>query len=386
MSIVNSKLNDNILTLVLHGRIDSTNAAEAEKQITAERAANPHTELVMDAEELEYISSAGLRVILRTRKEEPTLKIIGVTPEVYEIFEMTGFTEMLPVERAYRHVSIDGCEVIGTGATGTVYRIDPDTIVKVYKNSDALDEIRNERELSRKAFVLGIPTAIPYDVVKVGDKFGSVFELLNADTFVKLINKNPDKIDEYIGYEVEVLHKFHSTTAPNDLPDKKQMGLEWVDKIKHLLPEAAAAKLHTLFENLPESTTMMHGDFHIKNVMMQNGEVLLIDMDTLSRGNPVFEFSAMFNAYVAYNDLNHDNAMEFFGISYETAGYLFNKTLEMYLGEGADVAAARNKVALVGYTYMYFIFYYYYSDRTEAIEHYRTKLLEYVDLVDDIAL
>ena len=81
----------------------------------------------------------------------------------------------------------EGCEVIGEGANGIVYRTDPDTIVKVYKNHDALEEIHNERELARKAFVLGIPTAIPYDVVRVGEGYGSVFELLNAKSFAKII-------------------------------------------------------------------------------------------------------------------------------------------------------------------------------------------------------
>ena len=107
-------------------------------------------------------------MILRLRKQEPELAIVNASPEVYEIFEMTGFTEMMPVSRAYRRVSVDGCEVIGQGANGKVYRLDPETIIKVYLNPNSLPDIHRERELARKAFVLGIPTAIPYDVVKVG--------------------------------------------------------------------------------------------------------------------------------------------------------------------------------------------------------------------------
>lgn len=47
---------------------------------------------------------------------------------------MTGFTEMLPVEKAFREISVDGCEVIGQGANGAVYRINPEIIIKVYNN------------------------------------------------------------------------------------------------------------------------------------------------------------------------------------------------------------------------------------------------------------
>ena len=57
---------------------------------------------------------------------------------------MTGFAEMIEIRKAYRTVSVNGCEVIGAGANGKVYRIDPDTIIKVYRNPDALPEIRPE--------------------------------------------------------------------------------------------------------------------------------------------------------------------------------------------------------------------------------------------------
>ena len=51
----------------------------------------------MDCSDLEYISSAGLRVILRLRKQDSELKVTNVSSEVYEIFDMTGFTEMMEI-------------------------------------------------------------------------------------------------------------------------------------------------------------------------------------------------------------------------------------------------------------------------------------------------
>ena len=158
-------------------------------------------------------ASAGLRVILRLRKQEPELAIVNASPEVYEIFEMTGFTEMMPVSRAYRRVSVDGCEVIGQGANGKVYRLDPETIIKVYLNPNSLPDIHRERELARKAFVLGIPTAIPYDVVKVGDGYGSVFELLNAKSFGSLIAEHPEEMDKYVKMYVNLLLEFPMTAV-----------------------------------------------------------------------------------------------------------------------------------------------------------------------------
>ena len=89
--------------------------------------------ITIDAEELEYISSAGLRVIMKLAKIDRDIKIVNVTRDVYDILEMTGFTGIVSVERGLRRFSVEGCPVIGQGAVGTLYQYDPDTIVKVYR-------------------------------------------------------------------------------------------------------------------------------------------------------------------------------------------------------------------------------------------------------------
>ena len=112
-----------MITLDLSGRIDSNNAAQVEADILAQLAGRDDPEVVVNVAGLEYISSAGLRILLRLRKAHPGMKIINAGFEVFGILEMTGFTEMMPVERAYWNVSIEGCEEIGHGANGTVYRL-----------------------------------------------------------------------------------------------------------------------------------------------------------------------------------------------------------------------------------------------------------------------
>lgn len=235
MEQVKGAMKNGIYVIYLSGHIDSGNAAQAEETINQLKEEAGGVGVMVDAEALEYISSAGLRVILRLRKEYPDLKIINVSPEVYEIFDMTGFTDMITIEKAYRKISVDGCEVIGQGANGLVYRLDPDTIIKVYRNPDSLPDIQRERELARKAFVLGIPTAIPYDVVKVGDGYGSVFELLNAKSFAKLIAAEPENEDKYVELYVDLLKKIHSTEVKHgDMPDQREVVLGWALSLIHI--------------------------------------------------------------------------------------------------------------------------------------------------------
>ena len=191
-------------TINISGRIDSNNSTDIEKKLLAE-IADFDGDITLNAEKLEYISSAGLRVILKIKKMKNSLKIINCSPEIYEIFDMTGFTDIMSISKAFRNFSVEGCEVIGKGSNGTVYRIDPETIVKVYNSKNSLETIKRERELSQKAFIKGIPTAIPYDVVKVGDLYGSVFELLNAKSFAQLINEG-ENLEELIKESVDLNH------------------------------------------------------------------------------------------------------------------------------------------------------------------------------------
>ena len=352
---VTYRVDKDILYIAVEGRIDASNAAEAEEKIFAIKNGNPGKHTVVDADKLEYISSAGLRVILRLRKEDPKLAIINVAADVYEVFDMTGFTDMVTIEKAYRRMSTQGCEFIAKGANGAVYRYDDETILKTYFAKDALPEIKQERENARKAFVLGINTAIPYGIVRVDDGYGTVTELLNATSVTKLIRANPEDMTQAAKYYVDMLKSIHAITVEDgEVPDMKETALAWADFVAPHLPEAQAKKLRALIEAVPKQNTLMHGDYHTNNIMVQNGEPLLIDMDTLCMGHPVFELGSMFNAFAGYSELNHQNMMDFFGYSYETAGKFWEISLKRYLGT-EDEAVCRSvmeKAMVIGYTRM----------------------------------
>ena len=352
---VTYRIDKDILYISIEGRIDASNAPVAEEKIFAIKNDNPGKHVVLDADYLEYISSAGLRVILRLRKEEPKLAIINVSPDVYDVFDMTGFTDMVTVEKAYQRMSVDGCEFIAKGANGAVYRYDSETIIKTYFAKDALPEIKQERENARRAFVLGINTAIPYGIVRVGEGYGTITELLNAVSVTKLIRNNPDDLTEAVKYYIDMLKSIHAIEVDDGIVlDMKETALEWADFVAPHIPEDQAKKLRTLIEAVPKRNTLMHGDYHTNNIMVQNGEPLLIDMDTLCMGHPIFEIGSMFNAFVGYSELDHNNMMEFFGYSFDTANKFWRMSLKAYLGTEDDAVAdsIAEKAMVIGYTRM----------------------------------
>ena len=352
--MLKTQFENNALTIFLEGKIDSICAPELEEEINQLRRKYPSETIILDCDKLEYTTSAGLRVILRVKQEVDDTRLINVHSEIYDIFDMTGFTEMMTIEKAYRVISVEGCEVIGQGANGKIYRIDRDTIVKVFLNADALEEIRRQRELARTAFVLGIPTAIPFDVVRIeSGGLGSVYELLNATSYAKLLIRGEKTLDEVAEMSIKMLKLIHSKVVkPGTMPDMRAVALDWADFLKDYLSEELYTRLHALIEAVPVDMHMMHGDYHIKNVMLQNGESLLIDMDTLCHGHPIFELASMYNAYEGYSVLDHSNVTDFLGISYETAIAFWRKSLELYLGT-KDVSVldeVENKAKIIGYT------------------------------------
>ncbi|MBR0292948.1 MAG: STAS domain-containing protein [Acidaminococcaceae bacterium] len=90
-----TELKDGEMIIALEGRIDSSNAQSVEQDIRFEMSFLPGVKTLFDADGLEYISSAGLRVLLKLCKEQKArLPVWNVSDEVFVIFDTTGFTEI----------------------------------------------------------------------------------------------------------------------------------------------------------------------------------------------------------------------------------------------------------------------------------------------------
>lgn len=95
MNIAKTK-NETTLTLALEGRLDTVTAPELEATLKSELEGV--TELVFDLEKLDYISSAGLRVLLsaqKTMNRQGSMKVLHANEMILEIFEITGFSDIL---------------------------------------------------------------------------------------------------------------------------------------------------------------------------------------------------------------------------------------------------------------------------------------------------
>lgn len=317
-------------------KVDSGNSSEFEKELLKTAEENKGKRLILDCSELTYISSAGLRVLLKIKKllSEPELE--NVSKDVYKILSVTGFTQILTVKRKLSGISIENAELLGAGANGRVYRLDPERIVKVYNSvSNPPEKIRREQESARQAFVHGIPSAIPFDIVRVGDEPGMIYELINARTLGSIVHSEPQKLEKYALEMSALLRKLHSTEMENGtMPDARLTLRLWADIASKsgYYNDADMQKVYELIDSIPARNTFIHGDFHPGNIMVSDGELILIDMGDASVGHPVIDLLGAYQLMSLTPKKNAGAAMRYLGMIAEESVRMWDIFIRDYFG------------------------------------------------------
>ena len=285
------KLDNDVLVVSLVGRLDTDASMSFEKELAVISKENLHGSLVFDASELEYIASSGLRTMLKMAKTEKNFKIINVQPSVYSVFELTGFAKIINISKALRKIDLEKCEKIGAGGNGAVYRVSEDEIVKVNYNPETYEGLDKELAKAKEAFLLGVPTAISFDLVDCGEgKIGVVYEAIKSSTLGETIQKDPSRMEELTEKYVEQLNLLHAVHTDNPaFGSAKASFAKQVEAASKHLTEEEGELMKQILDVLPEGDRLVHCDAHPKNIMIQNGEMLWIDMEGMSVGHPIYD-------------------------------------------------------------------------------------------------
>ena len=253
-------------------------------------------------------------------------------------------------DKPLKTISLEGCESIGRGAHGEVFRIAPDTAVKVYYPDITMDRIERELNYAKKAFVKGVPTAISFDIVRVGDRYGAVFELLDGESVRDYIHDDDEKTKEFIDKSIALIKKVHSIRMePGDLPSMKENTLIWLSDIKEDMEPDIYKKVYEYVSGIPDSLNLLHGDVNPGNFLMTGGELMLIDMDTLCTGDPIFELATLYVTYKQFPKIN-EMAVRIFGLTSEKSAKMWDGMIRLYTGytDEAELSEVESKAQLLG--------------------------------------
>lgn len=338
------------MIIYVTGHIDTSSVRAMEEDIIQQLAdVEKNAMIELDCAGLEYISSSGLRVILKLKKQHPNLCITNASHDVYNTFEMTGFTRIINVSKALRRVSIAGCEEIGRGGVGVVYRLDTETIIKVFRPGSPIDDPERERLMAKESFVLGMPTAIPFDLVWVeeANSYGLVFELINAGSMASAIKAHPERVEHYARIFGNTLRDMHEIHVPaGSLPLASKIHKDALQRIAHYFTTEQVELMDHILDMIPYGDSLLHCDCHPKNIMLTaDEEPLLIDMGEVCNGHPLYDLSHSYSALHI-----EDNFEDFVGFPKALAETFWHTMLKAYFrtDDEAELDRLNELISAVG--------------------------------------
>ena len=330
------KVKERRLTITLPKRIDATSAVGAAKELNDICSSLSHDEVVLDASDLNYISSSGLRALQTLAKLEDELTMTNVNEEILDIINATGFTNIMKVEKALRHIVLNEDQLIGKGIFGAVYRISDNEIVKVNLMDVSRNALQKEINNFQEAFRNGIPAAICHEIVDCGEgRLGITFEAEKCDTLNSYITKHPeelnDLVDKYIAL-LKAIHNNHST--PLHLPEAKQMLFARLEmkRGKSLTDEQVDA-FCKIIDTIPDGDSLVQGDCNPKNILIINGELKFIDISDISIGHPLLDLMMFFFVENSWRfSLPDKLSYRITGLTRETSNLISNAVIMKYMG------------------------------------------------------
>ncbi|MCQ2914780.1 MAG: STAS domain-containing protein [Alphaproteobacteria bacterium] len=335
--MIKSEFKDAKLYFLLCNKIDSANSDEVNKEILDIVEKYPvekfsDLNVIIDCNDLNYISSSGLRIVLSLKKKYKNLECINLSNSVYEIFETTGFNEIIKISKKRKNIDVSNCQAIGQGATGVVYKLDNDTAIKVFRKDVSEEVVLKERMYAKKAFLCGIPTAISYDIVNCGDALGAIYEMINAESLSVNFEKHPEKFDYFIKLYVDLLKQMSSSEVEDDaFPNEKEFFCKHILTIPYL-KEDVVKHITDIINAVPDKKSFVHLDCMTKNILIKDNELLMIDMGDVGYGHSVFNFASIKCAVFDLDTFELIKAPyeKIVGMKYETGKKVWDALLNAY--------------------------------------------------------
>lgn len=173
-------------------------------------------------------------------------------------------------------------KVIAVRTSKTVYR-DGDLSVKVFDENYSKADVLNEALNLARVEETGLNTPKVHEVTKIDGKWAIVSDFIEGKTLARLMEENPDKMEEYMNMFVDVQLSMHEKTAPllNKLKDKMTRKIKETD-----LDATTRYELQTRLESMPKHSKLCHGDFNPSNVVIKSdGTAWILDWAHATQGN-----------------------------------------------------------------------------------------------------
>lgn len=191
----------------------------------------------------------------------------------------------------------DSLPVIGKGVSGVIYRYDTDKVLKVFNQTYSREQVERAYKIAKYVWENGIPTPKVFEFVNCGSSYGIVSEFIDAQpTSFAIADGKLQRHD--VGVRMgKLLKQVHELEGADFIPSQRQMVGEIYERCAPYITEDMKEEFLDFLDSFPGGKTVLHGDFHENNIMVREGEFILLDLDSLCIGSPVFEFQQSFTTY-----------------------------------------------------------------------------------------
>ena len=193
---------------------------------------------------------------------------------------------------------VEALEIIGQGASGSVYRYDEGRVLKLYKKAWSKQMVLSALDIAKSVYSGGVTTAKPYEPVTSAGQYGIIFEMLAGESLVKYIGGDIDKrykAAEQMGSLLKSVHALK--TDKGVFPPLESMFGGILGTVCEFFEDDEVSDFVSFVHNIPGSCCVLHGDFHENNIMVCGDKFYLIDLDGMCMGSPIFDLMQTYCTY-----------------------------------------------------------------------------------------
>ena len=173
------------------------------------------------------------------------------------------------------------------GQTAEVYNWGDGEVLKLYRPEYSMDIIEQERAVTEIVNRAGVPSPNVGEIIEVDGRHGIVFEKIAGTSMLHAISKAPWLTVRYAKMLARLHAQLHAAEGSKELPVQREKLSRKKPAAKGLLSETTIRKALKILDDLPDGTSLCHGDFHPDNILMTSNGPVLIDCIDAGRGNPV---------------------------------------------------------------------------------------------------
>lgn len=188
-------------------------------------------------------------------------------------------------------INVEGMELLGKGMAGEVY-VDGDKVIKLYfYPKTPMERAYYYYAISQHVMKEGLPVPKSYDFVEADGRYGIIYERIKGEILPDYFKGGFDEKKKCAAYMGKLLRQLHMAKVKDSLLNFEDSPVIYSLRRVKVIPEEKVQAVIDIINELPGPRTMVHGDAHEGNFMMRDDGPVMIDLDTVTLGHPIFDIS-----------------------------------------------------------------------------------------------